>query len=123
MARATLTVVSTTPDNGVLNLNTTASATPGTGAGNGVQFSNTLGSFLVVNQAGTTASTLTVVVGSTLLGQAVTSFSASIPGVVGVYVIGPFHSALDLAGTGLVAIDFSSATGLTVGAVTLASVY
>jgi hypothetical protein len=123
MARATLTVVSTTPDNGVLDLNTTAAATPGTGAGNGVQFNNTLGSFLVVNQAGATPSNLTIVVGSTLLGQAVASFAATIPGVIGIYTVGPFHSADNLPGTGNVAIDFSSATSLTVGAVSLASVY
>jgi hypothetical protein len=88
-----------------------------------VQFNNSLQSFLVVNQAGATPSNLTIVVGATLLGQAVTSFAATIPGVAGVYMIGPFHSADNLPGTGNVAIDFSSATGITVGAVSLASVY
>jgi|ERR1700722_1400927 len=123
MARTTLTVATTTPDNGVLDLNTTATTTPSTGAGNGVQFNNTLDSFLIVNQSATTASTLTVVVGSTLLGQAVASFTASIPGTIGVYIVGPFHSADNLPGTGNVAIDFSSATGITVGAAQLANVY
>jgi hypothetical protein len=123
MARTTLTVPSTTADNGVLDLNTTATTTPGTGAGNGVLFNNTLDSCLIVNQAGTTASTLTVNVGSTVLGQAVTNFTANIPGTVGVYIIGPFHTALNQAGSGNVAIDFSSATGITVGAFQLGNVF
>lgn len=124
MARATLTVASTTPDTGVLDLTTLANQSPGTtGTGNGVQFNNTLDSFLVVNQAGTTASTASVVIGSTILGQGVTSFTASIPGTVGIYLIGPFHSAVNLPGTGNVAIDFSSVTGFTVGAAQLGNVY
>ena len=123
MARATLTVATTTPDNGVLDLTTTATTTPGTGAGNGVQFNNSLDSFLVVNQTGSTSSTLTVNVGSTLLGQAVAGFTASVPGVAGIYIVGPFHSSLNQPGTGLIAIDFSSATGITVGAAQLANVF
>lgn len=123
MARATLTVATTTPDNGVMNLTTTASTTPSTGAGNGVQFNNSLDSFLVVSQTGATPSTLTVLVGTTLLGQAVANFTASIPGVAGLYIVGPFHSADNLPGTGNVAIDFSSATGITVGAAQLANVF
>lgn len=123
MARATLTVATTTPDTGVLDLTTTASATPGTGVGNGVLVANSLDSCLVVSQTGSTPSTLTVIVGSTVLGQAVASFTATIPGVAGLYIVGPFHSADNLAGSGNVAIDFSSATGLTVGAFQLGNVF
>lgn len=122
MARATLTVNTLQPDNAVLNLSTNSTTTVTAGASNGVQFNNGGSTFLIVNQAGTTASTLTVNVGTTLLGQSVT-LSATIPGTVGTYAVGPFHSAVNQLGSGQVAIDFSSATGLTVGAFQPAGVY
>lgn len=120
MARATLTVTTLGPDNVLTDITTSSATTVTTGGGNGVQFPNTLGSFLVLISTGTTT-TLTVNIGTTVLGQAVTSFSVVVPGTAGTYQVGPFHSAVNVAGN--VAIDFTSATGITVGAFQLAGVY
>jgi hypothetical protein len=122
MARATLTVGTLTADNSATTIASIATTTPVSGAGNGVLLANTLDSMLVVVSTGT-ASTLTVNVGTTLFGQAVANFTVSLPATAGTYIIGPFHSALNQPGTSQIAVDFSSITGLTVGAFQLPGVY
>lgn len=120
MARATLTPTVCAADNVANGLSANATTTVTSGAGNGVQFLNS-NSFLVVN-VGATPTTLTVVVGSLILGQSVTPFSIGPLTASNSYIIGPFHTALNLAGTSLVAIDFSSSATITVGSFMLSGV-
>ncbi|MGA2412703.1 MAG: hypothetical protein ABSG46_20260 [Candidatus Binataceae bacterium] len=115
MARTILTPTLLTADSTAANLNTlaTAGVAPGgTGAGNGVQFTNVPGQTFLLVQLGTTASTLTVNIGATLFGLAATAFSVGPLTVSTLSLLGPFHSALDQAGTSQVAVDFSSVTNV-----------
>lgn len=122
MARTSLTTTVLQPDSVANNLTSNATTAPSaTGVGNGVTFTNTGSAFLAVI-VGSTATTATVVVGSTVLGQAVTSFSVVL-NTSATNIIGPFHSAVNLAGTTTVAVDFSNITGVTCGAFAPGSVY
>jgi hypothetical protein len=129
MARVTLTPLIQTADQTALALSAatfTASgvAPGGTGAGNGVQFTNYgPGQTLLYVQLGSTASTLTVQIGSTLFNQGATGFTVGPLTASTVSMVGPFHSALDQQGTSQVAVDFSSVTNCLVIAVQLAGVY
>lgn len=123
MARSTLTPVALTPDSSATTIASIASSSFGaTGAGNGVLFTNSGSQILVVVSTGTTA-TLTVVVGSTVLGLSTAGFPVTLPGTAGTYLVGPFHSAVNQIGTGQVAIDTSSTTGLTIGVLQIPGVY
>jgi len=124
MARTLLVATVQQPDQIATNLTTTCVSSPGTtGAGNGILVPNIVGqTFLGIVSAGT-ASTLTVNIGATLFSQGATGYSVSLPATAGVYMIGLFHSAMDIPGTNQVGIDFSSVTGITVGVIQLAGVY
>jgi hypothetical protein len=121
LARTALTTTVLQPDSVANNLTSGAAATVTSGAGNGVTVPNTGSSFLAVI-VGSTACTATVVVGSTVLGQAVTSFTVVLT-TSATNILGPFHSALNAPGTQVVSVDFSSATNVTVGAFQLGGTY
>lgn len=114
MARVTLTPVVLQADGGVPAAAGTAATTfvqVTAGAGNGVVFPNVPGQTLLM-VAGTSAGTATVVVGSTVLGQTITSFTVpvnSLTPFAPLATIGPFHSVLDPPGTPnlVVQIDFA----------------
>lgn len=121
MARVTPTPVVLTPNNAAQTIASIATTTPVAGVGSGVLVTNTGASVLVVVSTGT-PSTLTVLVGATTLGQTTTSFTVALPGVAGTYLIGPFNSAVNQPGLGVVAVDFSVITGLTCGVMQLPGV-
>lgn len=119
MTNAAITPTVLTADSVKTNLSTVAATTAVT-ASNGVTFNNTGTVVLLVT--GSVANTATVVVGSTVLGQAVTSFTVAMTGTVNVVdVLGPFHSALNAPGTQTVTITFSAACS--VGLVQIPGVY
>jgi hypothetical protein len=119
MTNAPITATALTPDNVKTNLSTIAASQAVT-ASNGVTFSNTGNCVLLVT--GSVANTATVVIGSTVLGQAVTNFTVAMTGTVNVVdVLGPFHSALNAPGTNTVTITFSAACS--VGLVQIPGVY
>jgi hypothetical protein len=124
MARTLLVATVQQPDQIATNLTTTCVSSPGaTGAGNGVLVPNITGqTFLGIVSSGTTT-TLTVNIGATLFSQGATGYSVVLPATAGVYVLGLFHSAMNIPGTNQVGVDFSSVTGITVGAIQLAGVY
>lgn len=122
MARTTPTPVVLTPNSTSTTIASIATSTvSGVGSPNGVLVTNTGASVLVVVSTGTTT-TLTVLVGTTVLGQAAASFSVVLPSVAGTYIVGPFNSAVNQPGLGVVAVDFSSITGITVGVMQLPGV-
>jgi hypothetical protein len=82
------------------------------GANTGVTFTNDGQSFLIfVN--GTTASTATMKIASTVEGQGVANATATIP-VSATSVLGPFNADFSAGFGGTVEVDLSSTTGLTV---------
>jgi hypothetical protein len=96
------------PDGAGLNL-TAALAAP---TGTTLQFSNTGKEFLAIVNASSTP-TLTVDVGVTVLGQAVTAFSSVTLTATDVFLFGPFHSLLDQPGGTTVQVVLSTDTGIT----------
>jgi hypothetical protein len=124
MARTLVTATVQNPDQYATNLTTTCTSSVGTtGAGNGILIPNVLGQTVLVIVSSGTTSTLSVNIGATEFGQSATAFSVVLPATAGVYLIGLFHSAMDIPGTNQVAVDFSSVTGLTCGVIQLAGVY
>lgn len=121
MARTTLVPTTLAADNAVSNLTSLLTTggnanalVPATGAGNGVQFTNAPGVTQIGFSLGGTACTLTVQVGmNSLPGLSTTTYSISLP-TNAISYIGGFHSVLNQAGTSIIAIDFSSNTGLVV---------
>jgi len=92
-----------------------AGTAPGVGAGNGVQFMNFPGQTLLLVSVGVTVTTPTIAIGTTLYGQASAGIVMSALTASALSIIGPFFSVeeLQLAGTsGLIAVDFSSATSI-----------
>jgi hypothetical protein len=130
MARTTISPTLLTADSGFMAAATIAdSFTPTAGAGNGVQFNNApLGQvLLVVNTAGT-PTTLTVVIGQTLLGQSVGTagqggYTVGPLAATASTLIGPFHAYMQTPGTFLVSVDFSAITSVTCGVVQIPGVY
>jgi hypothetical protein len=126
MARTTLTPTLLTADQAAANLTALAAAgvaPGGTGAGNGVLFTNYgPGQTLLLVSVGSTATTFTVAVGSTLFNQAATGFSV-VGTVSALNLLGPFHSALDQQGTSQVAVDFSNVTSVLCAVLQLSGVY
>jgi hypothetical protein len=126
MARTLLVATVQQPDQVATNLTTLASNSPGTaGAGNGVLVPNVVGqTFLALVSAGTAAVTVSVNVGATLFSQGASAFSVTIPATAGTYIIGLFHSAMNIPGTNQVGVDFSAVTYVTgVAAVQFSGVY
>ena len=129
MARTLITPTLLTADSSATSLTTVAASTSITagfiGAGNGVQFTNApIGQFLLlVSNTSTVATTLNVAVGTTVLGQAVTAYTVSVPAST-MAVLGPFHSYLDTPGTTLVGVDFITfVTSQSCGLIQLPGVY
>jgi len=129
MARTTLTPTLMTADSSFTTLGTAATATPATGAGNGVQFNNApLGQVLLVVVTAGTPTTLTVVIGQTLLGQSVGTanqggYTVGPLATTGVALVGPFHAFMQTPGTFLVGVDFTANTSVTVGVIQIPGVY
>jgi hypothetical protein len=112
------------------NLSTVAvggsSAAPGVGAGNGIQFTNFPGQTVLLVSTTGTATTPTIAIGTTLYGQTSPGIAMTALAATALSLLGPFYSIeeLQLAGTsGLCAVDFSSATGVTCVALQLSGVY
>lgn len=113
MARTTITPTVLNADGGVPTAAGTAATgftQVSTGAGNGVTFSNIPGQTLLM-LGGTTNGTCTVLIGQTVLGQAITSFTVpvTLTPFAPLAVIGPFHSVLDAVGSANVSVDFTFA--------------
>ncbi|MHB1956711.1 MAG: hypothetical protein ACYCOU_23550 [Sulfobacillus sp.] len=126
MARVLLTPSMLAADSSAANLTALAAggvAPGGVGAGNGVQFTNYPGQTFLLISVGTTVTTLTVVIGATLFGQAATSFSVGPLTASTLALVGPFHSALDQVGTSQVAVDFSSVTNILCAVLQASGVY
>jgi hypothetical protein len=126
MARVQLTPITQGADSIATNLTAAGAAgvaPGGAGAGNGVQFTNFPGQTILLVSVGTTPTTLTVVIGSTLFGVAATGFPVGPLTASAISIVGPFHTALDQPGTQLVAVDFSAVTNILCVAVQLAGVF
>lgn len=87
-----------------------------------LQFANT-GRELLVVSAATTSLTVTVDVGVTVLGQAVTNFSSVTLTNGHLSIFGPFHSVLNIPGGNTVQIVLSSTTSITVALIQTVGVY
>ena len=124
MARSLLVPVLVSADSLALNLTTQSGTAVTTGVNNGCQIPNVPGQILLfVNAAGATALAATVLIGSTILGQAVTSFTIAAMGTTALSLIGPFHSVLQQPGSNLIFVDFSFSAGtVNVAALSIAGV-
>lgn len=122
MAYTSLTTTVLPKNFSLTNLTTAASATVTAGSGNGVAITNDGQTFLVVNATGT-GTVLTIKVGGTIVGQSVVNPTATIGAVTGTFLIGPWDSGTNQPGSNTVDIDFSVATGVTVGAFKLTGAY
>jgi len=128
MARTVLNPTILPPDFGTAvaagttaGLGFTAAAT---GAANGVTFNNIPGQTLVL-LAGTAAATVSVLVGQTVLGQAIASGTmiANLSTTTMAAVLGPFHSVLEAPGGSAVSLDFTAAIAPSVLVVQIPGVY
>lgn len=121
MARTQLNPTTLAADNAVSNLTSLLTTggnpnavVPGVGAGNGVTFTNIPGQTLIAFALGATACTMTVQAGMAGIGGLTAStFNVTLP-VSAISCCGGYHSILNQAGGTLIALDFSSATGLVV---------
>jgi hypothetical protein len=121
VARTSITPVVLNSDNAVSNLTsllTTAgnskALVPGSGAGNGIVFTNIPGQIFLGISLGSTASTATVQVGmNSLPGLSATTYTVTIPTSAISWFAG-FHSVVNQPGSLQVQIDFSSVTNLVV---------
>jgi hypothetical protein len=125
MARTTLVPVLMPPQAAAnlaaLNLTAIAAAgvaPAGTGTGNGVQFPNSPGQTFLLVSVGTTVTTPTIATGAVSAAVTLNALTASV-----LATLGPFWSAMFLAGTQLVGVDFSSVTNIKCVAVQLGAVY
>ena len=118
MANMALTPTILTPDQSFFNATSAAQALTGF---TGITFPNT-GNQLLVWVNGSTPSNATVVVGTTVLGQAVANIGPLAIPVSATSVMGPFHSVLEAPGTPTVTITLSSVTGLSVALIQLPGV-
>lgn len=125
MARTTLTPVLMSPQQAsnlaAFNLTSVAAAGTapgGTGTGNGVQFYNSPGQTWLLVSVGTTVTTPTIAAGGISAAVTLNALTAS-----ALESLGPFWSAMFLAGTQNVGVDFSSVTNIKCVAVQLAGIY
>lgn len=114
----TLTPTSLVPDGAGLDITALLAAPTQTS----LQFANSGREFLAV-LASTTSLTVTVNVGSTVLGQAVSSFNAVTLTNGHLSLFGPFHTAVNQAGTSTVQVTLSSTTSISVALLQMAGVY
>ena len=87
-----------------------------------LQFTNTGRERLYVLLA-SAAATVTVDIGSLVLGQAVTNFSSVNLTATDLYQFGPFHSILDQPGGSLIQVTLSTVTNVTVALLQGVGVY
>lgn len=112
MARAVLTVQKILP----------SGLAPSYAAGNladGHEFANDGNVFLHVKNTGGGACTVTVQTPTTFGGMALADASVSVPATTGDRMIGPFDPAYFNQAGGLVYVDLSTATGVTLAAIKL----
>jgi hypothetical protein len=96
MPAVTLTPTFLTPDSGNVDLTTTFTGLSLLGAGNSpIQWGNIPGAHLLFLQCTGSTSTVTVNIGSTVLGQAVTAFAPFSPTVGDIVMVGPFHTVME----------------------------
>ena len=112
MARTAITPTSLIAE-GTVNLTAlSATASPTTGVGNGVSFSNTGQQTVIVSAGTATGQTATILVGTTVLGQAVSSFTVNLI-TSAIQTLGPFHTLDDQPGSNTVFVDFTFSAGTT----------
>jgi len=117
MTAFTATVLS--PDAAATDL-TSVLATPGATT---MTFTNS-GQQLLVLTNGATSCTVTLDVGTTVLGQAVTAFTPiTIAANAACVLMGPFHSALNAPSTATVTVVFSNTTTVKAALVQVTGVY
>lgn len=110
MTTQTLTPVQDVADGTGIDL----SAQMVSATGTTLSFPNTGRERLLVANTGSVA-TVTVNIGSTVLGQSVTAFPAvTLSTANHIYQFGPFHSVDDVVGTSNVTVTLSTTTGTTV---------
>ena len=118
MANQVLTPTAFTKDGAALDI----SALLATPTQTTLQFANSGREILLVS--GTGAQTVTVNIGMTILGQAVSNFPAVTLTQTGhVYAFGPFDVPVDQAGTTNVLVTLSTVTAVTVALVQMAGAY
>jgi hypothetical protein len=115
--------------NGQFTLTGAAGVAPGgSGAGNGVQFTNFPGQtfLLVINGATLASGQITVAVGATILGEAFAAYNIGVSTGIPVstqWLLGPFPSAFDQPATNQIGVDFAtSVAALTCIALQLAGI-
>lgn len=118
MTNQVLTPTALVPDGGGLDLTALLAAPTQTT----LQWSSTGREFLLCSAA-TTSLTVTVNVGSTVLGQAVSAFTPIALTNGHITAVGPFHSVLNQPGTQTVTVTLSSTTSITVALLQLPGVY
>lgn len=118
MTTQTLTPVQLVPDGPGLDL-TAALNTPTQAT---LQFSNTGREVLAV-AAASTAETVTVDIGTTILGQSVTNFTTVNLTNAHTVLFGPFHSLVDQPGGTLVQVVLSTTTSISVALLQFVGVY
>ena len=131
MARTLLTATVLAADNAVSDLTTLLTTggnpnavVPATGAGNGVQFNNIPTQTLLAFSLGATACTVTVNAGMAGVGGLSAVTYTISPPLNGISMSGGFHSIVNQPGfPGIVALDFSSNTGLVVALFSMPVVY
>jgi hypothetical protein len=118
MATQVLTPTQLVADGSGLNI-TSLLATP---TGVTLQFANTGREFLIV-VPGAESETVTVDVGTLVLGQSVTNFSSVTLTEDDVYAFGPYHSVLDQPGGNTVQVTLSTISSIQVVLLQMIGVY
>lgn len=118
MTTQVLTPIPFVPDGPGLNV-TTSLATP---TGTTLQFTNTGREILFV-AAGASSETVTVDIGTTVLGQSVSNFTTVTMTSSDTYAFGPFHSLVDQPGGSTVQVTLSTTTSITVALLQTVGVY
>jgi hypothetical protein len=118
MATQTLTATPFVPDGPGLDI-TALLATP---TGTTLQFSNSGREMLLV-AAAAGSETVTVDIGATVLGQAISNFTTVTLTSGHTVAFGPYHSLLDLPGGQTVQVVLSTITSIQVALVQTAAVY
>jgi hypothetical protein len=128
MAR-TLIAATVVPALSAFTVTGNTGTSPGaSGVGNGILFTNFPGQTLVLVNNGATAASgqITVAIGATILGEAFTSYNIGVGTGIPVstqWLLGPFYSSFDQAGSNQIAVDFAtSVAALTCSVLQLAGV-
>jgi hypothetical protein len=118
MATQTLTPTQFVADGPGINITSLLAAPTATG----LLFTNTGREILfVLPSAGSL--TVTVDIGSLVLGQSVTNFSSVTLTSTDIYAFGPFHSVLDNTGTSQIQVTLSTTSTITIALLQTVGVY